>query len=74
MWVDRDGDEVLFSTVAGRRKHRNFERDARASVTMIDSEDPYQLRRVARQDQDIDWAVGAQALRAARRRWRALSS
>src|SRR3954447_19102903 len=41
MWVGRDGDEVLFSTVAGRRKHRNLERDSRASVTVIDSEDPY---------------------------------
>ena len=41
MWVGRDSDEVLFSTVAGRRKHRNLERDPRASVTVIDSEDPY---------------------------------
>jgi PPOX class probable F420-dependent enzyme len=40
MWVGRDGDEVLFSTVAGRRKHRNLQRDPRASVTVIDSEDP----------------------------------
>ena len=41
MWVARDGDDVLFSTVAGRRKHRNLQRDPRASVTVIDSEDPY---------------------------------
>jgi PPOX class probable F420-dependent enzyme len=41
MWVGRDGDEVLFSTVAGRRKHRNVERDPRASVTVLDSDDPY---------------------------------
>jgi PPOX class probable F420-dependent enzyme len=40
MWVGRDGDDVLFSTVAGRRKHRNLERDPRASVSIIDSEDP----------------------------------
>ena len=40
MWVGRDGDEVLFSTVAGRRKHRNLERDPRASVTILDSDDP----------------------------------
>src|SRR3954454_18762882 len=40
MWVGRDGDEVLFSTVAGRRKHRNLERDPRASVSVIDHEDP----------------------------------
>jgi PPOX class probable F420-dependent enzyme len=41
MWVARDGDDVLFSTVAGRRKHRNLLRDPRASVTVLDSEDPY---------------------------------
>ena len=35
MWVARDGDDVLFSTVAGRRKHRNLERDPRATVTLI---------------------------------------
>ena len=41
MWVGREADEVLFSTVAGRRKHRNLERDPRASVTILDSDDPY---------------------------------
>ena len=41
MWVGRDGDDVLFSTVAGRRKHRNLQRDPRASVTILDSADPY---------------------------------
>jgi PPOX class probable F420-dependent enzyme len=40
MWVGRDGDDVLFSTIAGRRKHRNLERDPRASVSIIDAEDP----------------------------------
>ena len=40
MWVGRDGDDVLFSTVAGRRKHRNLERDPRASVSVLDSDDP----------------------------------
>jgi PPOX class probable F420-dependent enzyme len=40
MWVGRDGDDVLFSTVAGRRKHRNLERDPRASVSVLDAEDP----------------------------------
>jgi PPOX class probable F420-dependent enzyme len=57
MWVGRDGDDVLFSTVAGRRKHRNLERDPRASVTVIDSEDPYnyvELRgRVTKIEEDV---------------------
>jgi PPOX class probable F420-dependent enzyme len=40
MWVGRDGNDLLFSTVAGRVKHRNMRRDPRVSVTVIDSADP----------------------------------
>ena len=40
MWVGRDGGDLLFSTVAGRVKHRNMSRDPRVSVTVIDSSDP----------------------------------
>ena len=29
MWVGLDGDDLVFSTVAGRRKVRNMERDPR---------------------------------------------
>jgi PPOX class probable F420-dependent enzyme len=39
MWVGRDGDDVVMSTVAGRRKHRNMVRDPRISVTVIDAAD-----------------------------------
>lgn len=59
MWVGRDGDDVLFSTVAGRRKHRNLERDPRASVTVLDSDDPYnyvELRGRVTIEEDIDRA------------------
>ncbi len=59
MWLGRDGDDVLFSTVAGRRKHRNLERDPRASVTVIDSEDPYnyvELRGTVTFSEDVDRA------------------
>ena len=57
MWVGRDTDDVLFSTVAGRRKHRNLVRDPRASVVVLDAEDPYnyvELRgRVVSMDEDV---------------------
>ena len=39
MWLGRDGADVLFSTVEGRRKHRNMVRDPRVSVSVIDSAD-----------------------------------
>jgi PPOX class probable F420-dependent enzyme len=40
MWIGRDGGDLLFSTVAGRVKHKNMLRDPRVSVTVIDSADP----------------------------------
>jgi PPOX class probable F420-dependent enzyme len=40
MWIGRDGSDVLFSTVAGRVKHRNMLRDPRISVSILDSSDP----------------------------------
>ena len=40
VWVGRDGGDLLFSTVAGRVKHRNMMRDPRVSVSVIDSADP----------------------------------
>jgi PPOX class probable F420-dependent enzyme len=40
VWIGRDGTDLLFSTVAGRVKHRNMVRDPRVSITVIDSADP----------------------------------
>jgi len=40
IWVGRDGQDVLFSTVEGRVKHRNMMRDPRVSVTILDCTDP----------------------------------
>ncbi|TKK90897.1 PPOX class F420-dependent oxidoreductase [Herbidospora galbida] len=41
VWVRTDGDAILFSTVKGRRKHRNMERDPRVSILIVDPADPY---------------------------------
>jgi PPOX class probable F420-dependent enzyme len=46
VWVRTDGDDVLFSTVAGRRKPRNFERDPRVALLVIDPDDPYRYAEV----------------------------
>ncbi|MDF5757737.1 PPOX class F420-dependent oxidoreductase [Spongiactinospora sp. TRM90649] len=40
IWVKTDGDDVLFSTVAGRRKHTNLLRDPRATVIVYSRTDP----------------------------------
>jgi PPOX class probable F420-dependent enzyme len=43
LWVDRDGDDVLFNTAQGRVKARNLERDARVAVTVVDPENQYNV-------------------------------
>ena len=41
VWIDRDGDTVVFNTAKGRAKHRNLERDPRIAVTVLDGDNPY---------------------------------
>lgn len=41
VWVERDGDELLVSTIKGRRKHLNLERDPRVAVLVNPKEKPY---------------------------------
>jgi len=38
IFVKRDGDSVVFSTIAGRLKTRNMARDPRVSLLVIDKE------------------------------------
>jgi PPOX class probable F420-dependent enzyme len=63
LWIGRDGNDLLFSTVAGRVKHRNMERDPRVSVTVIDSADPenyVELRGRVSMTPDIGRALDTQ--------------
>lgn len=46
LWVSHDDDDVLMSTVKGRRKHRNLERDARATVLLFPRDNPYSYLEV----------------------------
>ena len=41
VWITHDGDDVLFSTTVGRRKHTNIGRNNRVTVCVFDQEDPY---------------------------------
>jgi len=41
IWIKRDGDDVVFSTIRGRRKTRNMERDPRVSICVYDPADGY---------------------------------
>jgi len=44
-WVARDGDDILLSTVRGRRHANNVERDPRVSVLLV-APDPYKYLEV----------------------------
>ncbi|HEX6931555.1 MAG TPA: PPOX class F420-dependent oxidoreductase [Streptosporangiaceae bacterium] len=46
VWARTDGDDVLFSTIKGRRKHANLTRDPRVSVLVYDVADPYTYAEV----------------------------
>jgi PPOX class probable F420-dependent enzyme len=41
IWIKREDDVVLFSTILGRRKTKNMQRDPRVSVVLFDAADPY---------------------------------
>jgi PPOX class probable F420-dependent enzyme len=43
LWATYEGDEVLLSTIRGRQKERNWARDPRASVLILDPADPYRF-------------------------------
>jgi len=63
IWVGRDGDDLLFSTVEGRVKHRNMLHDPRVSVTVLDSADPenyVELRGPVSMSPDIGRKVDTQ--------------
>jgi PPOX class probable F420-dependent enzyme len=41
VWVERDGDDILVSTVKGRRKHLNLVADPRVSLLVYPKSNPY---------------------------------
>jgi len=46
IWLGRDGDDVLFSTIKGRRKTLNLQRDPRATVLIFPKDDPYKYLEI----------------------------
>ncbi len=41
LWIARDGDDLLLSTVRGRAKERDIARDPRVGIMFLDQRDPY---------------------------------
>ena len=46
VWIDTDGENVVFNTTNGRAKGRHLRRDPRVSVTVFDAQDPYRYFEV----------------------------
>lgn len=42
IWIDVDGDDVVFNTSEGRVKTVNIRRDPRVSISVFDQNDPYE--------------------------------
>jgi PPOX class probable F420-dependent enzyme len=40
VWIDTDGESVIFNTAIGRAKERHLRRDPRAAVTVMPADDP----------------------------------
>jgi PPOX class probable F420-dependent enzyme len=41
VWAKTDGDDVLFSTIRGRKKFANLTRDPRATILIYPADNPY---------------------------------
>ena len=42
IWIDVEGDTIVFNTAEGRIKPNNVRRDARVAITVHNAENPYQ--------------------------------
>lgn len=46
VWIDIDGNEIVFNTAAGRLKDKNLERDGRVALSVADQANPYRYIQV----------------------------
>ncbi len=46
VWVDFDGQYVIFNSARGRQKDRNVRRDPRVAIAILDPENPYRYLEV----------------------------
>ena len=46
VWIDTDGEHVVFNTTNGRAKGKHLRRDPRVSVTVFDAANPYRYFEV----------------------------
>lgn len=54
VWFGWDGEVIKFSTVRGRQKERNLERDPRIAVLIVDPSNPYRYIEIRGQVERIE--------------------
>jgi PPOX class probable F420-dependent enzyme len=59
IWVDVDGNHVVFNTAKGRVKEQNLRRDPRVAISIADKDDPY--TKVDIRGRVVDWVEGDEA-------------
>jgi PPOX class probable F420-dependent enzyme len=43
VWIDIDGDDLVFNTAKGRAKQANLDTDPHVAVSVVDPDDPYNV-------------------------------
>ncbi len=46
VWIDYDGENVIFNTATGRQKDKNLQADGRVSLALTDPDNPYRYLEV----------------------------
>ena len=46
VWIDYDGENVVFNTATGRQKDKNLQADGRVSLALVDPDNPYRYLEV----------------------------
>ena len=59
VWIDTDGEAVIFNTARGRRKTRNLERNPAVAVSVVNPANPYEMLEVRGRAELIDEGADA---------------
>jgi PPOX class probable F420-dependent enzyme len=43
VWIDLEGDDLVFNTAKGRAKYANLENNPHVSISIVDPDDPYNV-------------------------------
>jgi PPOX class probable F420-dependent enzyme len=54
VWIDTDGEAVIFNTARGRRKTRNLERNPVVAVSLVNPENPYEMIEIRGRAELVD--------------------